>query len=118
MQPPLAECSFPRVGCGDPIVHGTRNNPDRVRRFRFLPDGNQELGAVTLLRVNEGLDLIERRLVQVDMLAQSSHIARLLPNDFRGRVLYDSCAMLVGLVGSADKIFGSLADPPDARIAL
>ncbi len=52
---------------------------------------------MSLLRVSEGLDLIQRRLVQVNVLPERGHIARLLADDLRGRVLHDSGAVLIGL---------------------
>src|SRR5215472_11589638 len=117
VQPPFAKCSFTGVCRSDPIVHGAGNNPDCMSRLRLFTNCNQEFGAVTLLRVSERLDLIQSCLVQMDMLAQSSHIARLFADDLCGRILHNSSAMLIGLVGCADKVFGSLADPPDAGIA-
>jgi hypothetical protein len=116
-KPPFAEGPLPRIGSRDPIVHRTRDNPDRVRRLRFLPDGNEKLRAVPFLWVSEGLDLIESRVVQVNMLAKCSHIARLLADDLGGRVLHNSGSMLVGTVLSADKILRRLADPPNTGIA-
>ena len=108
---------FPCIRGRDPVVHSARNDPDRVRRFRLLPNRNQELGAVTLLRVGEGFDLIESRFVQVNVLPERCHIAGLFADDLRGRVLDDSGAMLIGPVRRTHEILRRLADSPDAGIA-
>jgi len=67
--------------------------------------------------MSKGLDLVERRLVQVDVLPERGHIAGLLADDLRRRVLDDTRAVLVGLVRRADEILRRLADSPDAGIA-
>src|SRR5579863_6648836 len=117
-QPPLAKRPLPRISRRDPVVHGARNNPYRVGGFGLLSNRDQEFGAVTLLWVSEGLNLIQRRFVQMDMLAESGHVAWLLADDFCRRVLHDSGAVLVRLIGGADEVFRRLADAPNARVAL
>ena len=52
---------------------------------------------MSLLRVGEGLDLVQRCLVQVNVLPERGHIARLLADDLRGCVLHDAGAVLIGL---------------------
>src|SRR6266568_8635863 len=116
-EPPFAKYALPRVGGRDPVVHGARNNPDRMRRFRLLPNRDQELGAVSLLGVGECLDLIERCIVQMNVLAKRSQITGLFANDLRGRVLYDPGAVFIGTVGGPYEIFRRLADAPNACIA-
>ena len=86
-------------------------------RLGLFANRDQKLGAMALLRMSKGLDLVERRLVQVDVLPESGHIARLLADDLRCRVLDDARAVLVGLVRCADEILRRLADAPDAGIA-
>ena len=68
--------------------------------------------------MGEGLDLIERGFVQVNVLPERRHIARLFADDLRGCVLDDAGAMLVGPVGRADEVFRRLADAPNAGVAL
>ncbi len=73
---------------------------------------------MALLGVGKGLDLVERRFVQVDVLSQRGHIARLLSDDL-GRGVFDNAgAVLIGPIGRTDKIFGRLADAPDTCVAL
>jgi hypothetical protein len=74
--------------------------------------------ALAFFRVGEGLDLVERCLVQVNVLAERPHVAWLLSDDLCRGILNDPRAMLVRLVGSADKIFMRLANTPYAGIAL
>jgi len=73
---------------------------------------------VPFLRVCECLDLVQRRLVEMNVISERPHIARLLPYNLGCRVLDNAGAVLVGLVGCPDEIFRRLADSPDTRIAL
>src|ERR1700687_866886 len=86
------------IGCGDPVVDGARNDANRMGRLSFFPDRNQKLRAITLLVVRERLDLVEGRFIEMDMLAKSSHISRLLADDFGRRVLDDASAILIRLL--------------------
>src|SRR5260370_23354852 len=94
-QPPLPIGTFSRIGRCNPVVNRSRGNTDDVGRFGLLSDGDQELRAVALLRLSEALDLIDRRLVQVHVLAMGGHVAWLLAYDLGAGVLRDADAMRI-----------------------
>src|ERR1700758_2812848 len=117
-QPPFAEDSLSRVRRRDPVVHRTRNNPYRMRRFRLLPDCDQELSAVSFLRMCESLDLVEGCFIEVNMFPERGHIAGLLANDLGTRVLHDAGSMLIRAIGRSDEILRGLADAPNPGVPL
>ena len=110
--PPFAVSALAGLGCRDPVVHRARHDADRVCRLGLFANRDQKLGAMALLRMSKGLDLVECRLVQVDVLPERGHIAGLLADDLRRRVLDDARAVLFGLVRRADEILRRLADAP------
>jgi hypothetical protein len=89
-----------------------------VRGVGFFANHDQGIRTLTFGWRAEVFNLVERGLVQMQLVAQCPHVAGLLANDFRRRVLDDSRAMNARIRFSADEIFGRLADAPDARIAL
>src|SRR3954447_4979152 len=117
-QPPLAKRPFPRIRGGDPVIHGTGNDPNCVSRLSLLPDRNQKFSAHALFGVGESFDLIQSSLVEMNVLPQSCHVPRLFPDDFGCCVFDNSGAVLVWSVGCAHEIFRGLADSPYAGVPL
>src|SRR5258708_18710170 len=64
------------------------------------------------------LDLVRRRLVQMQMITKSPHVARLLPDDLDRRVFDDAGTMGPGTGLGPDIVLGRLADAPYTGIAL
>src|SRR5580692_8768964 len=86
--------------------------------FGLFPDGDEELRAVPLLRVCEGLDLVKRGLIQMDVLPERGHVTGLFADDLRRRILDDARTMLIRTIRCPDEVFRCLADTPHTRIAL
>ena len=77
-----------------------------MRGFRLFPDRNEELRAMSLLRVGKGFDLIEGGFIEVDVLSKRSHVTRLFANDFGRRVLDDAAPCSLGRSGVPTKSSG------------
>jgi hypothetical protein len=92
-KPPGPIESFSWIRGSDPLIERCGNHSNRVSGFRLFANYDQGIGAVAFAWSAEVLDLVHRRLIQVQVLSQCGRVSGLLTDNFSAGILYDSRSM-------------------------
>src|SRR5262249_31593689 len=103
--------------CGaDPVVDGSRHQPNHLCGFSPLTESEHGFRAAAFPRRRESFNFPENHVIQIKVIGERRQISALLANDLSCRVFHDARAMDARLFLGSDKIFKRLANGPDAGV--